>query len=88
MIKKVEWKPPMWSKELRKIYSWCLKHGIKIYPVAAAKGEKNKNCYIEVSVNGKTTLSPKHYGVNELWPKNLSYISFIMINVQTKYDKV
>ena len=73
MIKTVNWKPPPWSKEYRKIYSWCLKHGIKIYPVATAKGEKNKNCYIEVSVNGK---------------RYLSYISFIMTNVQTKYETV
>jgi hypothetical protein len=48
MIKTVNWKPPPWNKEYRKIYSWCLKHGIKIYPVATSKGEKNKNCYIEV----------------------------------------
>ena len=76
IIKRVEWKPPPWNKEYRKIYSWCLKHGIKIYPVATSKGEKNKNCYIEVSVNGKTTLSPKHYGVNELWHKIFELYKF------------
>ena len=76
MIKTVNWKPPPWSKEYRKIYSWCLKHGIKIYPVAASKGEKNKNCYIEVNVNGKTTTSPKHYSVSELWPKIFELYKF------------
>ena len=76
IIKRVEWKPPPWSKEYRKIYSWRLKHGIKIYQVAASKGEKNKNCYIEVNVNGKTTTSPKHYSVSELWPKIFELYKF------------
>lgn len=71
-----EWKPPPWNKEYRKIYSWCLKHGVKIYPVPASKGQKNKTCYIEVNVNGKKTMSPSTYNTNELWVKVFELYKF------------
>jgi len=32
----------LWIKNTRKIYQWCIKHGVKIYSVPCGKGEKNK----------------------------------------------
>ena len=74
--KKVDWKPPLWSKENTAAYKWCINHGIKIYSVPCSKGFGNKTCWIEVNVNGRKKQSPKTYGSTELWPKVMELYKF------------
>jgi|TARA_R110000803_G_scaffold37040_2_gene79739 hypothetical protein len=74
--KTIDWKQPFWNKENTAAYSWCIKHGIKIYSVPCGKGFNNKTCWIEVNVNGRKQQSPKTYGPTELWPKVMELYKF------------
>ena len=67
--KYTECKPPEWTEENLKAYSWCIRHGIKIGILAAAPGFKNSAWYLEITANGKKVKSPKEYDKHELWEK-------------------
>ena len=67
--KYTECKPPEWTKEDLKAYSWCINHGIYISALAEGKGNYNKLWSIQVNVNGKKVMSPKSYGPDDLYSK-------------------
>jgi len=84
VIKGVDCKPPNWGDPMNlKAYSWCINHGVTIAALACAPGYKNRHWDVEVTVNGKTVISPKSYGPNELWDKVFELYKFYY----KKYNK-
>ena len=67
--KYTECKPPEWTKEDLRAYSWCINHGIYISALAATKGNFCKDWYIQVEAKGKKVTSPKSYGPDDLYSK-------------------
>ena len=67
--KYTECKPPLWSNEDKRAYSWCIKHGIYISALPVGKGNYNKVWTIQVEVKGKKVISPKSYGPDDLYSK-------------------
>ena len=67
--KYTECKPPEWTKEDLRAYSWCINHGIYISALAEGKGYFNKVWSIQVEAQGKKVLSPKTYGPDDLYSK-------------------
>ena len=62
-------KPPKWNTEDKTAYDWCIKHSVRIVPVASYSGMYVDKWWIDVYVGDKVKRSPYKYGVNQLWPK-------------------
>jgi hypothetical protein len=69
-------KTPEWSKENIEAYSWCINHGVLISAVATGPGMYIKSWYIQVVAKGKTIMSPKTYGPDEIYSKILELYMF------------
>ena len=67
--KYTECKPPEWTNEDLRAYSWCINHGIYISALAEGKGNHNKLWTIQVEAKGKKVISPKTYGPDDLYSK-------------------
>ena len=70
-------KPPDWGNPKNlEAYSWCVNHGVTIGCFATTPGFGNRTWQIEVTANGKKILSPKEYGVDDLYPKVFELYKF------------
>jgi len=59
----------IYSDEEFEAYSWCIKNGIRISPMA----KDETNWFIEITINNKTNRSPETYKKMVIWEKLFEY---------------
>jgi len=59
------------TTEDMEIRLWCHRNGIHVTPVQA--GYRKRHWYVEITVNGKATISPKSYDHMSIWDKVMEY---------------
>ena len=69
VIKKDPMGQYIYSDEEFEAYSWCIKNGIRISPMA----KDETNWFIEITINNKTNRSPETYKKMVIWEKLFEY---------------
>ena len=62
-------------------YSWCVKNGIHISPLA----RDETNWFIEITINNKTNRSPETYKKVVIWEKLFEYYLYYYEKYKNKF---
>ena len=62
-------------------YSWCIKNGIHISPLA----KDETNWFIEITINNKTNRSPETYKKVVIWEKLFEYYLYYYEKYKNKF---
>jgi len=71
----------IYSDEELEAYSWCIKNGIRISPIA----KDETNWFIEITINNKTNRSPETYKKMVIWEKLFEYYLYYYGKYKNKF---
>jgi len=71
----------IYSDEEFEAYSWCIKNGIRISPIA----KDETNWFIEITINNKTNRSPETYKKMVIWEKLFEYYLYYYGKYKNKF---
>ena len=71
----------IYSDEEFEAYSWCIKNGIRISPMA----KDETNWFIEITINNKTNRSPETYKKMVIWEKLFEYYLYYYGKYKNKF---
>ena len=71
----------IYSDEEFEAYSWCIKNGIRISPIA----KDETNWFIEITINNKTNRSPETYKKVVVWEKLFEYYLYYYGKYKNKF---
>jgi len=71
----------IYSDEELEAYSWCIKNGIRISPIA----KDETNWFIEITINNKTNRSPETYKKMVIWEKLFEYYIYYYGKYKNKF---
>ncbi|MAO19588.1 MAG: hypothetical protein CMJ25_02450 [Phycisphaerae bacterium] len=75
-VKKTNWGDFYRSEEQFKAMQWCIKNNIIITPLAATAGNAPQNFWIEITIQGRVSKTPKTYNAKEVYPQIYEYYKY------------